>query len=80
MVSRRRFLGAGGFGMLALSAGLQSTAPLDSALGQDLSADKLQRKAMLKPLKDRLLGYPINMNDPPEDFFRWLPLYWRLAG
>ncbi len=71
MVSRRRFLGAGGFGMLALSAGLSSTLPLHSASGEDLWTDQLHRKAMLKPLKERLLGYPINMNDPPDDFFRW---------
>ncbi len=71
MFSRRRFLGLGGIGMLALSSGCQPPFLTQSALGSDRFADALGRKASRRHLKYRVLGYPINMNDPPDEFFAW---------
>jgi glutamate/tyrosine decarboxylase-like PLP-dependent enzyme len=71
MISRRRFLGLSGFGMLTLSSGCQSDVFQSPVLGDDLSSVALHNRVRMKALKDRLLGYPINMNTPPEEFFRW---------
>ncbi len=76
MLTRRRFLGFSGIGMLTLAGGCQPASLAPSAYGEDLSTgtlqhDALQRLAQRKPLKNRLLGYPINMNTPAEEFFRW---------
>ncbi len=71
MFSRRRFLGLGGIGMLTLSAGCQPDGWERSALGDELPSGSLRGRVRQKALKDRLLGYPINMNTPPEEFFQW---------
>ena len=73
MLSRRGFLGYSGIGMLTLSAGCQPPAFQRSAYGDDLSTrtHSLAQKLRLKHLKNRLLGYPINMNTPSEEFFAW---------
>jgi glutamate/tyrosine decarboxylase-like PLP-dependent enzyme len=71
MLTRRRFLGSSGIGMLALSTGCQLPAFQQSAYGAKVSAGALQQKSRLKRLKNRLLGFPVNMNTPPEDFFAW---------
>jgi len=71
MLTRRRFLGFSGAGMLALSAGCRPPGFQQRAYGAELSGDALQQQARLKRVKDRLLGYPINMNTPPEEFFAW---------
>ena len=71
MLSRRHFLGASGMGVLALSAGCRPPALQQSLYGADVPAGALQRKAGLARSKNRLLGYPINMNTPSEEFFGW---------
>ncbi len=70
MVNRRRFLGATGLSMLTVSTGFQFPHQ-PSAQGADVSVDRIKQKARLKCLKNRLLGYPINMNKPSAEFFRW---------
>jgi glutamate/tyrosine decarboxylase-like PLP-dependent enzyme len=71
MLTRRRFLGYGGVGMLAFSRGCQPSIFQQSVYGAEVSADGLQDKARLKHVKNRMLGYPINMNTPPTEFFAW---------
>ncbi len=73
MLTRRGFLGLSGVGVLTLSTGCQPPALLPSAYGDDLSTPALglAQKARLKHLKDHLLGYPINMNTPSDEFFAW---------
>jgi hypothetical protein len=74
MLTRRRFLGYGAAGMLAAISGCR---PANFGRLEDrneISSDidpLLADKAKLAPLKDLLLGYPINMNTPPEGFFAW---------
>jgi histidine decarboxylase len=71
MLTRRRFLGFSGIGMLTLSAGCYPASFQHSAYGAEVSTDALQRKAKGKHRKNRLLGYPVNMNTPSEEFFAW---------
>lgn len=71
MLSRRLFLGSSSLGALALSTGCPSPTVLCAAYGVEVPSDVLQQKARLKGLKDRLLGYPINMNTPSDGFFAW---------
>ncbi|MCK9396094.1 MAG: pyridoxal-dependent decarboxylase [Methylobacter sp.] len=74
MLTRRRFLGYGGAGMLAITAGY-SPQSLSGLLNQQETASNiplsLADKAKLAKLKNLLLGYPVNMNTPPEAFFDW---------
>ena len=73
MVTRREFLSISGLGLLAVSAGCQPPGISDSLYADDLptGAPSLRRLVRIKPLKNRMLGYPINMNRPPEEFFAW---------
>lgn len=71
MFTRRRFLGLSGVGMLTLSTGCRPPGFQQLVHGADLSGDALEQQARLKHVKDRLLGYPINMNTPPDEFFVW---------
>ena len=71
MLSRRRFLSWSGIGAFSLAAGCYPPCFERSAIGQELPQDILQQKTQLKRLKDRVLGYPMNMNDPPSEFFAW---------
>lgn len=74
LLTRRRFLGYGGAGVLALTAGC-APQNIDWLPNQEQASANLNLsladKAKLKQLKNLLLGYPINMNTPPEDFFAW---------
>ena len=74
MLTRRRFLGYGGAGILALTAGCRpenfNWLPNQEEASSTINLS-LADKAKLKKLKNLLLGYPINMNTPPEDFFAW---------
>ena len=73
MLSRRGFLGFSGVGMLTLSAGCQPPGFESSLYADDLSSgpQNLAQIIRHKGLKNRLLGYPINMNTPSEKFFEW---------
>jgi histidine decarboxylase len=71
MLTRRRFLGFAGIGTLALSAGCQPPGFQQSVYGADVLADTLRQKARRREQKSRLLGYPINMNVPSEEFYTW---------
>lgn len=74
MLTRRRFLGYSAAGMLAAATGCRPAdfrsllAPEKVAEGARLS---LARKAGLARRKNLLLGYPINLNTPSEEFFTW---------
>ncbi len=71
MLTRRRFLGSSGAGVLAFSAGCLPPAFQQLVYGAEVPPDALQQEARLKGVKNRLLGYPINMNTPSEEFFAW---------
>lgn len=74
MLSRRRFLGYGGAGMIAMAAGCRPANLSLLPTEETTAATKLlplAERAKLAKLKDTLLGYPINMNTPPEAFFAW---------
>jgi histidine decarboxylase len=71
MLTRRRFLNLSGLGMAALSAGCYPPVLQQTAHGAEIPSDALEVKAAARRFKDRLLGYPINMNDPAEGFFDW---------
>ncbi len=72
MLSRRRFLAYGSTGMLALSTGCKPHHL--NWLAEPNSTDaplSLSNKAEIAHLKERFLGYPINMKTPPQAFFDW---------
>ncbi len=74
MLTRRRFLSYSSAGILAIAAGCTpenvNLLPYqDEALSNTTLS--LAEKAKLIKLKNLLLGYPINMNTPPEEFFAW---------
>jgi glutamate/tyrosine decarboxylase-like PLP-dependent enzyme len=75
MLTRRRFLGYGAAGFLALGGGGCSPHNLERLIDQPDQAAKLNGslagKSEHAKLKNRLLGYPINMAYPPEEFFEW---------
>lgn len=71
MLTRRGFLGGAGMGMLAVSTGCLPPGFRQPVYGADLSADVLRQKAGHKRRKNLMLGYPINMNTPPPEFFDW---------
>lgn len=71
MFTRRRFLNWSSLGALALSVGSDPQCFRRSAFGEDLSDHALSQKTQLREWKQRVLGYPINMNDPSEEFFAW---------
>ena len=70
MFSRRRFLGATSAGMLAASVGLSPLARGVSC-ADDSPDSRFKRLLRIKGAKDRLLGYPVNMNTPADAFFAW---------
>lgn len=74
MLTRRRFLSVGAAGLAAAAGG--GCRPLNWDWQDQLSlADdanlSLEGRRRLANAKDKLLGYPINMNTPPEDYFAW---------
>ena len=74
MLTRRRFLGYSAAGMVAAATGCRPQ-HVNLLLNQDeISANanlSLADKAKNAKLKNLLLGYPVNMNTPPEEFFSW---------
>ncbi|MCF7965274.1 MAG: histidine decarboxylase [Methylobacter tundripaludum] len=74
MLTRRRFLGYGGAGILAVSSGCRPQ-HLDWVVNQAEASPEinlsLADKAKLKTQKNLLLGYPVNMNTLSDDFFAW---------
>lgn len=74
MLTRRRFLGYGATGMLAATTGCRPQ-HIDWLAKQDISASEatlsLAAKTKLKRQKRLMLGYPVNMNTPPEEFSVW---------
>jgi histidine decarboxylase len=75
MLTRRQFLSYGGAGILATTAGC-SPQNLTWLLNQGEEASSntnpsLTDRAKFTKLKNLLLGYPINMTTPPEEFFSW---------
>lgn len=74
MLSRRQFLGYTSAGILAMATGCRPSNfnglenQSDMFLTKNLS---LADKAILVKKKNNLLGYPINMNTPPVEFFDW---------
>ncbi len=71
MLTRRRFLGWSGLGVLSLSTGCRPPMLVESAHSAAPSLAPVQQKVRLRDLKNHVLGYPINMNDPCEEFFAW---------
>jgi histidine decarboxylase len=74
MLSRRRFLGYSIAGAFTAVAGcrppdldLQNRQPTNGGQFGNL----LDAKAHLANRKHLFLGYPVNMNTPPDDFFTW---------
>ncbi|MDP1773914.1 MAG: pyridoxal-dependent decarboxylase [Methylobacter sp.] len=74
MLTRRQFLGYSGAGILAATAGC-SPQNINWLLNQEEASSNinlsLADKARIRKQKNLLLGYPINMNTPSEDFFAW---------
>ena len=71
MFSRRRFIGSTSMGVMAISTICYPPSSDHLLCGADTRFDKLQEHASRKISKNRLLGYPINMNTPSRDFFEW---------
>jgi len=71
MLTRRGFLGFSGMGVLAVSTGCQPSRLCRPVYGREVPTGSLQERVGQKRLRDRLLGYPINMNTPPGAFFEW---------
>lgn len=72
-LSRRRFLGYSAAGLLA-GAGSCRPPVLARTLyaeSEEILSGQLQEKAALARHKHRFLGYPVNMNTPPDAFFAW---------
>ena len=74
MLTRRRFLTYSGAGILTLASGC-SPEHINWLTHQDETSSTINlalvEQVKLTKLKSLLLGYPINMNTPPEDFFTW---------
>jgi len=74
MLTRRRFLGYSATGILTAASGCR---PLDfeQLSGQDVhvpvSQPSLREKGEIARRKHQFLGYPVNMNTPPDEFFLW---------
>ena len=74
MLTRRRFLGYSAAGMIAAISGCRPANFNWLSNQNEISSNinpSLADKAKLAHLKDSLLGYPVNMNTPPEEFFAW---------
>lgn len=70
-LSRRRFLAVSGAGMAAAFTGCHPFMSGDWALSNPSQSAQLAQIAHLALNKDLLLGYPINMTTPPDEFFSW---------
>jgi histidine decarboxylase len=72
-ITRRRFLGFSAAGLVAAAGGCRPQNLDLAAQGRmrGTEAGPLAEKARMAPHKNRFLGYPVNMNVPPEGFFAW---------
>jgi histidine decarboxylase len=74
MLSRRRFLG---YGMAGLATAVAGCRPSDFDQLSNINSDSsirsnfLDSKSELASRKKYFLGYPLNMNTPPDNFFKW---------
>ena len=71
MFSRRRFLGASGVGILAAASANMVYGNNSVPIFGDRKDSRLERLRNIKDQKNRLLGYPVNMNYPQKGFFEW---------
>lgn len=70
MLSRRRFLGHTGMGLMSIPAGCQLPWGMIGAEQDDMPDSPLS-PMLPGHMKKRMLGYPVNMNDPPAEFLAW---------
>jgi len=72
LINRRQFLGMSGATALVAACSPQALAvqPLTHGPQQNVSTT-LKAMQQLAQQRNRLLGYPINMTTPPEEFFAW---------
>ncbi len=74
MLTRRRFLGYSATSILAATAGCRPQGQ-DWLLHQEPESSNtsplLSDKIDLAGRRNRMLGYPVNMKTPPEEFFAW---------
>ncbi len=74
MLTRRRFLGYGAAGLLAASAGCRpqniNRLPEQQQIAANVNRSLADKEEHAR-LKNLFLGYPVNMNTPPEEFFDW---------
>jgi len=72
LMTRRQFLAMSGATALVAVCSPQTLAaqPLTHGTQQNVSAT-LKAMQQLAQQRNRLLGYPINMTTPPEEFFAW---------
>jgi len=74
MLSRRRFLGYSIAGVVGASVGCKPP-DYEQLANQHFSTTAgkhfLHSKRNLAVIKKYFLGYPLNMNNPPRDFFEW---------
>ncbi len=74
MLSRRRFLSYSAAGILSVATGCRpaySSASSNQKTASTISDSLLENKKTLAGRKNYFLGYPVNMNTPPEAFFNW---------
>lgn len=71
MLSRRRFLGSTGVGLLSASTTCYLPAVWAGAKSPEGLDVRLRARVRQKDQKQLLLGYPVNMNRPPVEFFEW---------
>ncbi|MGR9086153.1 MAG: pyridoxal-dependent decarboxylase [Gammaproteobacteria bacterium] len=73
MLTRRRFLGYTGAGMLGVATGCTPHFDSSPEFGKSSAIANLSLAAKRKnaKLKNHMLGYPLNMKTPPDEFFAW---------
>lgn len=71
MDSRRRFLSSGALGILTLSGGCRPLFHPQLANAAEAWQERSPASVQSDQAKELLLGYPINMNTPAEEFFEW---------
>ncbi len=71
MLTRRRFLGYSAAGILTLASGCRPAYFPRLLAEKERDFPPLAKKAKRARRKNLLLGYPINMNTPQEEFFAW---------
>ncbi|MGR9053130.1 MAG: pyridoxal-dependent decarboxylase [Gammaproteobacteria bacterium] len=74
MLTRRRFLGYGAAGLVTAATGCTPKHLMlfrEEPENTTTSAISLAERIEHAKFKERLLGYPANMNTPPDAFFAW---------